>query len=294
MKKWIFLVCVFSASLGATEKESASSTVIEEFPDPLSPWQWVARVSGRIQFNSHRSEDWSLQTIQPLWLQRSSYRNTLFVQFRGISQSWKQIFDTGLGYRYLFPNDQWLIGANGFFDTWREYSVQRWSVGADIQTPWITLNGNYYNGMNNWRAVNTNNGITNWEQALSGGDVGLTIPLPYLPWFRVGAGYYHWNSVNKANIDGYTVFGDLHVFGPFVVQAGRRADNLRHNNFIALSVRVGVPEYIQYTFANSKIAKKAFPRRNLKRFVLNPVTRFGLIQTEKRQTGSNGILIGRS
>lgn len=264
------------------------------FPSPWSPWQWLARLEGDFQCNSSRKPQWWAKTIQPFWISPHTFQNTVFFQFSSMFNSNRFTLSPGAGYRYMPPERNYLLGLNFFYDIRYADPLQRISIGADIQTRWLTISGNCYLRVNGqWKSIHVRDGVTTAEKTLNGGDANLTFPFPYLPWFRLGGGYYHWESLNVQRINGYKLYAELNLVGPLAVEGGMERDNLRHNNYLFISLNLGSPNYRQFTFWKNLATRDPFPARDLRRFVLTPVMREARVVNESRQTGSSGIVIGR-
>lgn len=271
----------------------------QEGVDFPSLWDWeqvIARTNANYRYNGTNAMDdqWWFQTVQPFYSTSETRMNTLFFQFRSMFEGSIKTFNSGLGYRLLCCDDNYLFGLNGFFDTRYRHQLQRWSIGADFQTPWLALWGSYYGGLLGWRHVGTAAGTITWRRALSGGEVNASAPFPYLPWFRLQAGFYTWNYVDGVkNANGYRIAGKMNIWGPLAIEGGRWSDRYINDNFVQVSLNFGFPNFMQYTLVNTGIADTVLPARTLKRFILNPIRRWNQIRIQTK-TSSNGVIIGRS
>ena len=295
MKKF-FVAFVAIASLFSVENgdQGKKEQQVDDFPSYWDAWQWLARVGGSYQWRMPGVNVTSIDTIQPLYITDQTFRHTAFFQFDALLQGSKHTVSGGLGYRVLTPCEWWLVGVNSFFDARVDHAVHRFSVGADIQTPWATLSGNYYRHTTTWIPVAFEDGITTEQRAVDGGDVNLSVPLPYMPWFRVQGSYFRWNFFDEAARNGYRVIGNIDVAGPLSVSGGTIRDDVKVNNFVQVALRLGNPIRIMYSiFKNKGFTKEAFPKRNMRRYLLEPVNREKMVVYDKEQTGSNGINIGR-
>ncbi len=269
-----------------------------DFP---SVWNWkqiVARTNANYQYNGTKnySDQWWFETVQPFYVTKESLSSTVFTQFRAMFQGNIKTFDIGLSYRNLFYKDRYILGVNGFYDTRYRYGIQRWSVGGDLHSQWLTVSGNYYGEIGGWRKVSTTTNTVKWERALSGGDLTATAPFPYMPWLRIQAGFYNWDYVEgSSDATGYTIAAKANIWGPLFVDGGRESDRYRSNNFVRVSLNFGFPNFMQYTLVNTPISKKVLPARTLKRFILDPIKRYNHIRVQiKTTTSSSGIIIGRA
>ncbi len=235
-----------------------------------SLWQFLARINIDYEANSGYKPAWWLETIQPLYISPQSYRNTFFLQGTGLLLSNKAVYNIGGGYRVLTPDLNWLIGVNGFYDFASRNGVQNWSVGAEILTGWPVFTMNYYG----------RSGQTSPETSIRGYDVELIVPTPHMPWLRIGASYSHWDSLHFKDINAYTIHAMFHIWGPLEIEGGTIHSNIASSNFIRIRFNFGVPNRIHYTFYKDGFTRKMFPKRTLKKLVLNPVLRFNDIPTE--------------
>jgi len=264
----------------------------DDFPSYWDGWQWLARIGGSYTFLSQDVNLTTIDTTQPIWITPESYKNTVFFQINGLLQGREHTIDTGLGYRYLLDQN-WLFGVNGFYNTRTDFSVQSFSLGADIQTKWISLYGNYYQGTSGWVTVNSNDGIIDQQRALTGGDLYVSFPLPYMPWFRTEVGYVHWSPKDDNDINGYTISGEINIAGPLSIDGGTIRTNEGNENYFTIKLRLGNPNRIQFNLIKDRFNKGAFPARNLRRYLLQPVGREKRVVYEATEFGGNGVSVGR-
>lgn len=270
-----------------------------DFPSVWSWKQFVARTNANYQYNGRKSigDEWWFQTVQPFYVSKNTLSNSLFLQFRAMFQSTKKTFNTGLGYRYLMANQKYLFGINGFYDARRRHQLQRWSIGGDFHTQWLSIWGNFYDNIVRWRYIGTT-GTSGTDllhrRVLGGGDVGMSAPFPYMPWLRIEAGFYQWNYKDAKNAPGYTIAGRAQIWGPLFIEGGRTSDRYLSNNFVHVSLNIGFPNFMEYTLVNTPISKTILPARKLKRFVLDPIRRYNRFRIQQRTTTAGGIIIGRT
>ena len=255
-----------------------------DFPSPWNWKQFIARTNINYRYNGTKSikDIWWLQTVQPFYTTGKYLTNTAFFQFRTIFRSGFTTFNTGLGYRYLTENQRYLFGINGFYDAYSRYAQQRWSIGADFYTQWISIWGSYYDNILQWRHTG-NSGTNILEQRVTpGGELNASAPFPYLPWLRIEAGFYIWDYLNARDALGYRVAGRVQITGPLFLEGGRTEDRYQENNFIRLSLNLGFPNFMEFTLLNTPVSKKVLPARTLKRFILDPIKRYNNIRFQRR------------
>lgn len=255
--------------------------------------QYFSRNEVKSQVNSSGKPEWFVKDIQPLYFTPESYRHAVFLQGQWVFQSGQVTLSPGFGYRFLSYCEKYLVGVNGFYDIRRNHTMQRASLGFDVHTHHVDFAINFYRRLSNWGTLYTRNGVTTTQKPLNGLDTSLSIPVLYMPWLRLSFGYYHWNSISFSNIRGFSFSTKADLWGPFSIEGGMTRDQYKHNNYLQFSVRFGFPNRIEYSLANTPIAKTAFPDRKLQRLILDPVVREALITGEIKETGSSGITIGR-
>ena len=107
----------------------------------------------------------------------------------------RETLNLGIGKRKLLIDDKLLIGANLFFDHEFEYYHRRTSLGIEMISSVGHLRANQYYALSGWKQEGVN-GIE--ERALSGNDVEVGAPLPYLPWTSVNFRSFKWEGVEGA------------------------------------------------------------------------------------------------
>ena len=83
--------------------------------------------------------------------------------------------NTGLGARYITPDEKMIFGANAFYDYEIEAKHKRTGLGVEFITSMFELRANRYNAVSG----NIIGGKYNGESALDGRDFKLTANLPY-------------------------------------------------------------------------------------------------------------------
>lgn len=156
---------------------------------------WLSRVRGGYDYHSDGANRIWLETIQPLAL---TERHTVFWQARVSHAHDDETLNAGLGYRWLSPDENWLLGANGFFDYSVEAKHRRASLGLEAIGPFVSLRGNLYQAISNWRPLGA--GVR--EHALDGADAAIDAQAPYMPWLRVGARYFEWRGIDGPDARG--------------------------------------------------------------------------------------------
>ncbi len=267
------------------DREVEQETELVDFP---SVWDWTqffARINANYQYNGTRrlGDQWWFEMDQPLYVSPHTRKHTLFFQSQAMFQESQKTFNNGLSYRYLFYKDRYILGINGFYDYAYQNSLQRWSVGGDFHTQWLLIWGNYYGGDSKWKKVSIEDDTTTWERTLSGGDITASAPFPYLPWFRLQAGFYIWDYVEgKPDALGYKISLRANILKPLFIEGGRMADRYTQDNYVLVSLSFGFPNYIQFTMVNDTVSRGILPARTLKRFILDIINRNNTIRTQTK------------
>ena len=268
--------------------------------DPWEPTQFISRVSCGYQHSFEERNDFWIQTHQPLYATPNTFRNTVFMQFRASIRSEAPVgsyesFNVGGVYRLLSDCENWLFGLNGFYCMSGYNRNENVSIGIDMRNKWMTLTANCYSHINGWRMLTLVDGVTTSTRALNGTNFEFTFPMPHIPSLRLGGGLFYWNTLTKENTTGYHVSAIINIIGPLSIEGGRWSEinNSTHNNYVSAELRFGFPNHIQYTLFKDCFTKNAYPPRNLRRFILDPVIKIEHLNFEKKLTGSDGILIGR-
>jgi hypothetical protein len=262
--------------------------------------EWLARTSGEFYYDSDGRElRFSLDTIQPL-LFSPDLTHTIFVQGRGSYQDELWTANAGLGYRYLTPSRDWMLGINGFYDRNWDPNHQRWGVGAEIMGRHLTFRSNYYNAVTGWKKISETTNTRVEEKALDGFDAGLETPLPYMPWARASFGYYGWNVEDADDIDGFRGSVKMDLTGWTRLETGVMADNKDTEAFVKLRFSLGEPAGVETTLADTGFTTDMpFQGRDLTKHRLDKVERHDNIAVQRRTVNKNtggttgGVIIGR-
>ena len=235
----------------------------------------------------------SLETIQPL---RQVGPHTVFMQSHVAFEDGSWTFNSGLGYRYLTPNrqwfnQQWLLGANVWYDSTSRYKHKRWGAGIEAIGEYLTFRTNYYNGITDWKRVSTSAMSYVEERALDGFDAEVEGPIPHMPWLRIGVSYYYWDLYTAGADDTSGFQGRLQAdLTPNIrLEAGYKADNYNDVGFMKLSWFLGVQREIEHSATETGwISEYRFQPRDLKRQTLARVKRQHDVIVERR-TVTNSV-----
>ncbi len=155
MKTWIAVLTVVGVWVGGavaqqapvpaapakeTPKQEAKTVVAAEAP--------VAPPPGRATLGVHFM-DQDVETFGDLVLPVYSFKSgLLFVNPRGsINDSDGQEGNIGLGYRHLFPDKNFIVGANVYYDlrdTELDNTFDQFGAGVEFLSQWVDARANYY------------------------------------------------------------------------------------------------------------------------------------------------------
>jgi hypothetical protein len=104
----------------------------------------------------------SITSVQPLWKDKTEHHH-VFAQVSwynaessktdlGYNKQYDTI-NTGLAYRYLTTDKNYLYGANIFFDHAPKMNHNRMSVGVDARTSQLAFSANRYFPISDWRKL---------------------------------------------------------------------------------------------------------------------------------------------
>lgn len=258
---------------------------------------WLKRTDFSVEGIENGKPTWSIETVQPLHQTPSTLEHTLFFQGRWGHRSGDDTLNLGAGYRHLLENKSWLLGANLFHDMEREANHRRWGFGAEAIGRYATVRANYYKPDSGAKVVRVADGITETEKALRGHDVGVDVPMPYLPWMRLSATSYRWYAATSGVADQkgekFSLFGNVTERLSF--ELAQWDDNYRRKeNSFRLTYNLGKPlNGVDASMLGGVRSRSPFTARDLTKHTLDKVVRHHDIVVEKRRTGGNGVSIGR-
>lgn len=256
--------------------------------------QWVKRYDFNIHFNSHGKAIWSLEGIQPIYQSPCSLRHTLFYQSRWAFRGNDSTANFGLGYRYLFPNECWLVGSNLFYDLTTKRHHSRLGWGLELFCPYAMIRSNFYFALSHLRTISHEDGIKTTERALGGWDLSGEVPVPCLPWASLRGTYYHWKGKDRDDINGGTICSLMNLTNFFTLEAGYSKDNRDHNTYVRLEFHLGRPCRVEHTLMCQPVCCLGVATPfNLRARTLERVRRHDDIVVEKVHTGGPGLIIAR-
>ena len=119
--------------------------------------------------------------------------NTFFNQSSIYHHDSRTTINIGLGYRRLMLGNKLLIGSNFFYDHEFPYHHKRYSAGLEMKTSVGQINYNQYFNGSNWKTGKS--GVL--ERALSGSDLEIGMPIPYMNWATIFVKQFRWDAVDN-------------------------------------------------------------------------------------------------
>ncbi len=206
-----------------------------------------------IEYNLNNFEDsyLSVLTTQPIY-QSPDLRHNVFLQGGGIINEKsvdinddvsRHTLNIGGAYRYLTVDEQYLLGANMFFDHQWPYNHSRISIGVDAKAKDLSLAANYYRPLSDYRDSRTAaNGDKYEERALEGYDVEVGYTTPFLPALSIfGKGYQYFRETDD-DIRGMELSAEYKVRDNFLLKGAIVEENGGRDG-VELALQYSVPLY---------------------------------------------------
>ena len=270
--------------------------VLQNLSDDLPEW------AKRTDFTLHFQEDlkplWSFETVQPLYRSSETQRHTIYFDDRFAHTAVDDTLNVGLGYRFLLPNEEWLLGANSFWDYTFDRRHARIGLGAEALCQFASLHFNYYEAYSGHRFF-LEDGTSVQEKALDGWDIEGDVQIPYMPWAYATIKGFGWEGVSTKDVEGYTLSFLMNITRTIVLEFGRTDDDIGENNFLNVRFSLGGPERVEYTMVEHLFTKRFFSERDLKKQTLRKVRREQNIVVERIRLNEasgvtgGGVFIGR-
>ena len=252
---------------------------------------WFQRIDYAVWMQDYVKPSWYIRTIQPIHRWKN---NIFFTQDQVSYQQNRTTSNIGLGYRRLVDDKKLILGINSFYDREWHYQQDRLGAGLEAIGQYITLRTNFYQALSSQSATNTVAGVTTYEKALDGYDIGAELPVPFLQWARFTYTRYYWWRAGLPNVRGNTFEFDLYPTSNIEADLGVTKDNTMNTSyFLNLSWHFGRPARIEYAASTQPATKHAFVARDLTKHMLDYVKRENYVIVANTQSGSGGVTIQR-
>lgn len=260
---------------------------------PAAP-NWLKRTDFSLRLQHDSQPTWSIETIQPLYESHATKTHTFFWQGRWAHQGNDNTYNIGGGYRYLTDSQNYMYGLNGFYDATGKQKHHRSGLGAEIFTTVAAWRANYYHAESKDKITEVVGGVTTTQQALSGWDADVDVPVPYVAWSRFGITYFHWNTARLARLSGYKLWLKMNWTDNIQTEIGRFNDNLASpRNFIKFNFVIGRNQSNEFTWHDHRNMKQPVALRDLSMQTLHKVQRHNDMVLEQSTSGGGGITIAR-
>ena len=208
--------------------------------------------------------------------------NTFFNQSSIYHHDNRTTINIGLGYRRLMLGDKLLIGTNFFYDHEFPYHHERYSAGLEMKTSVGQINYNQYFNGSSWKTGKS--GVL--ERALSGYDLEVGMPLPYMNWATVFVKHFRWDAVdNVFDKKGNTL--SLRAFVPSLPALEVEAGHTNHHrgkkdiNFLNITYNL-----VHDNKRQQWVSNEAYRLSNVSHLRYSKVRRENKIY---KQTNNNGV-----
>lgn len=286
----------FTALLVAATAASLSGPAPARDGDLISA-NWLSRVYVDGHISTEGQAGGSIETVQPLAM---SDLHTIFMQGRAAFSDDDWTLNAGIGYRYILPDKSLLFGVNAWHDMTLEHDHRRWGLGGEVMGQILTLRANYYGGYTGWHTVADTPTYRTDERALSGVDAEIETQLPYMPWARFAAGYYHWDAKVSDDIHGFSGRLKLDLTPSIRFESGLLAHSEETQGYFKLAIALGAPRDVRYSLSETGFTStNAFDARDLSDMRLAKVERNHTVVVERRTTQkvtgavSGGVVFAR-
>jgi len=208
--------------------------------------------------------------------------NTFFNQSSIYHHDNRTTINIGLGYRRLMFGNKLLIGTNFFYDHEFPYHHKRYSAGLEMKTSVGQVNYNQYFNGSNWKTGKS--GVL--ERALSGSDLEIGMPIPYMNWATIFVKQFRWDAVdNVFDKKGNTL--SLRAFVPTLPALEIEAGHTNHHrgkkdtNFLTITYNL-----VHQNKKQQWISNEAYKLSDVSHLRYSKVRRENKIY---KQTNNNGI-----
>ena len=253
--------------------------------------EWAKRIEFEWNVQKDFKPSYSILTVQPLY-QDKDKQNTIFVQASQLRydqiDKYRDTTNIGLGYRRLLFDNQVLVGINSFFDYEWTYGHERGSVGGELKWAMLDFNANIYRRLSDEKMIDA--ATSTIERAMSGYDVELRSQMPFLPWVRIGARYYRWQSDFADDIKGWRYSADADITQNLSIEAGWTNDNVDSNSAYAKVVFRLARTDRPVMLSDKVVSKDIFDKRDMRNYTLDKVRRENKILVER---SGGGIVVAR-
>ncbi|MDC3063917.1 inverse autotransporter beta domain-containing protein, partial [Alphaproteobacteria bacterium] len=222
--------------------------------------------------------NYSILTLNPLSEKKDKIT---FFQGSFLHESGRYTLNTGLGYRYITPSEDWIFGVNFFHDLEINQGHRRISLGGEIKGP-IDINLNKYLATSDTKYDNDTA-----ETALDGHEIEIGGQIPYIPSTKLFLKSWKWEgSGGVADTKGNTYSLEMNslVSPNLMLEAGIKDydDTTQEDvNFVSLTYRLKIGDSDKNAEIKSFISDKAFETSSIRKRLKEKVRRKNKIVVQK-------------
>ena len=255
-------------------------SVFDKFFNNTDHVDWLTQTYFGYTVQQHYAAVADLAMTQPVY--QTDFKTVLF-QGRVGYLNGSADGNLGLGFRSLSDNRNYIWGLNAFFDESIHYSQERYGVGGEFFTRYLTFRANAYRAYSPNRNVGTSqNAVTTYERALKGFDASVETPVPKISWMRFVIGGYRWIGDRSGGMNG----GEAHlrVYPARQVEMDLGLSNDNANGalaFLQIYYYFGANTSIQNSATTPSYTGGTFAPMDLSKQMLQKVVRFNNIVVEK-------------
>jgi len=194
----ILITALFVSSLANAEVTKQSLDItgekISEYVSNLIPGEGLTETSIKINDATSDEINFSILGVRDI---SSTDRSNIFTQFslanEEINSSGRITGNLGFGYRRLSEDENFMFGANTFYDRDLTENHERLGLGLEAKASIVDITLNNYKKITDSKVIDGTR-----EQVLSGWDYNLTTQIPRAPWASFNYKGYKWEAEKAA------------------------------------------------------------------------------------------------
>ncbi len=275
--------------LGVSEPTSAQLPLgAVQFAVP----DWLKRVEIGAQLGDG-SPRFYIETVQPLY-QDSEQTITTFTEPRLSIKDGHGLYNLGFGQRQLFLDQQLLGGINGFYDFTDNHNHHRLGIGLELLGRYAELRSNGYFPITGKQKIKEDASQKIFERPLTGMDIELGGPVPYLPFLKLYGSYAFYDYTK--DIDSH--IGKVRAEVKLTRFLRLDLDTWKDNKF-PWKYRLGLVFALDLEHPWESLAwpsAEAYPQKDMRSMMLSRVVREHEIKVEqfsKSKTGGVTVRVRR-
>lgn len=194
----ILITALFVSSLANADVTKQSLDItgekISEYVSNLIPGEGLTETSIKINDATSDEINFSILGVRDI---SSTDRSNIFTQFslanEEINSSGRITGNLGFGYRRLSEDENFMFGANTFYDRDLTENHERLGLGLEAKASIVDITLNNYKKITDSKVIDGTR-----EQVLSGWDYNLTTQIPRAPWASFNYKGYKWEAEKAA------------------------------------------------------------------------------------------------